>query len=104
LLAILNTCDVTETLHQAPQSSTSSSAAVQKPEETIPDHQSPVVKKRRKNDEISFQIQPLDEFVRPIDSDPSRNNTAIRYAAQELFLPDNSLIYGRQHEVNMKST
>lgn len=36
----------------------------------------------------------MNEFVKAIDSDPTRSST-IRYAAQELFLPDNSLIYGR---------
>lgn len=36
----------------------------------------------------------MNEFVKAIDADPTRSST-IRYAAQELFLPDNSLIYGR---------
>jgi transcriptional adapter 1 len=53
-----------------------------------------VNKRRRKNDEIVFQAHPIHEFVKPIDSDPTRSSS-IRYIAQELFLPDNSLIYGR---------
>lgn len=53
----------------------------------------PVVKRRRKNDEIVFHVHPINEFVKTIDCDP--RSSTIRYAAQELFLPDNSLIYGR---------
>lgn len=67
---------------------------VVKPEEIVEQPAPiPVVKRRRKNDE-AFQVTPIHEFVRTIDSDPTRSSQ-IRYAAQELFLPDNSLIYGR---------
>lgn len=88
LLAVLNTADVTESTQQ-----TTTAAATVKAEEIV--EQNPVVKRRRKNDEkIVFQVHPMNEFVKSIDCDPTRSST-IRYAAQELFLPDNSLIYGR---------
>lgn len=87
LLAVLNTADVTESTQQ-----TTTAPAIVKVEEIV--EQSPVVKRRRKNDEIVFQVHPMNEFVKSIDCDPTRSST-IRYAAQELFLPDNSLIYGR---------
>ncbi|CRL06173.1 CLUMA_CG019159, isoform A [Clunio marinus] len=87
LLAILNTADVTETTHQAPTPSTSKTVE-------IIEQQPPNPKRRRKNDEIVFQVHPMNEFVKSIDTDPTKSST-IRYAAQELFLPDNSLIYGR---------
>lgn len=92
LLAVLNSADVTETTHQAPTTSVKEEVAVfQSVNRETP---APVVKRRRKNDEIVFQVHPMNEFVTAIDSDPTRSST-IRYAAQELFLPDNSLIYGR---------
>lgn len=87
LLAILNSADVTETTHQAPAPTTA------KAEEIVEQAPTPV-KRRRKNDEIVFTVHPMNEFVKAIDCDPTRSST-IRYAAQELFLPDNSLIYGR---------
>lgn len=87
LLAVLNTADVTESTQQ-----TTAAPAIVKAEEIV--EQNPAVKRRKKNDEIVFQVHPMNEFVKPIDCDPTSSNT-IRYAAQELFLPDNSLIYGR---------
>jgi transcriptional adapter 1 len=91
LLAVLNSADVTESSHQTP-------APALIKQEDIVEQQPPssIIKRRRKNDEIVFQVHPINEFVLPttIDSDPSRSAN-IRYAAQELFLPDNSLIYGR---------
>lgn len=91
LLAVLNSADVTESSHQTP-------VPVLKTEDIV-EHQPPsaIIKRRRKNDERSvFQVHPINEFVlsTTVDSDPSKNAN-IRYAAQELFLPDNSLIYGR---------
>ena len=89
LLAVLNSADVTESSHhQAP------STATVKTEEIVVEQQTPapIPKRRRKNDEIVFQVHPIHEFVKPMDYDPSRSS--IRYAAQELFLPDHSLIYG----------
>lgn len=85
LLAVLNSADVTESSHQAPSVKT---------EEIVVEQQTiaPIPKRRRKNDEIVFQVHPIHEFVKPMDYDPSRSS--IRYAAQELFLPDTSLIYG----------
>lgn len=84
--------DVTETTtthHQAP------APTVVKQEELVEQTTTnPAVKRRRKNDEIIFQVHPINDFVKAIDSDPTRSST-IRYAAQELFLPDSSLIYGR---------
>lgn len=81
--------DVTETTHQAP------APTLIKSEEIVePQTPAPVVKRRRKNDEIVFQVHPMNEFVKALDCDPTRSSS-IRYAAQELFLPDNSLIYGR---------
>lgn len=88
LLAILNTADVTESANQ-----TETAPAASKTEDIAESIPSPVIKRRRKNDEM-FQVHPMNEFVRTIDSDPTKSNT-IRYAAQELFLPDSSLIYGR---------
>ena len=89
LLAILNTADVTESATQ-----TTTALATTKTQDIVEQQNSnPVIKRRRKNDEI-FQTHPMNEFVKTIDSDPTKIST-IRYAAQELFLPDNSLIYGR---------
>lgn len=91
LLAVLNSADVTESSHQIP-------APTSVKTEDIVEQQPPsaIIKRRRKNDEIVFQVHPINEFVQPttVHSDPSRNAN-IRYAAQELFLPDNTLIYGR---------
>lgn len=89
LLAVLNAADVTETTHQAPPT-----PAV-KTEEIVEQHQKSPVKKRRKNEEIVFHPHPIDSFVKLIDFDPGKKNETIRYAAEELFLPDSSLIYGR---------
>lgn len=88
LLAILNTADVTESVHESP-------APVNvKAEEVVEQNASQIVKRRRKNDEIVFHVFPMNEFVQTIDTDPTRTSN-IRYASQELFLPDSSLIYGR---------
>lgn len=88
LLAVLNTAEVTESRQNAP------TATNVKPEEIIepPQNSNPMVKRRRKNDEIVFHVHPVNEFVKSIDCDP---NSTIRYAAQELFLPDTSLVFGR---------
>lgn len=89
LLAVLNSADVTESASQ-----TATASSMVGTEEIVEQqHPNQIVKRRRKNEEI-FQVHPMTEFVRIMDSDPAKNNT-IRYAAQELFLPDNSLIYGR---------
>lgn len=90
LLAVLNKADVIESSQQSSTATTSGKAEeiVEQPAST------PIVKRRRKNDEIVFHVHPVHEFVKSIDTDPTRSST-IRYAAQELFLPDNSLIYGR---------
>lgn len=88
LLAVLNKADVIESTQQT------TTAATVKPEEIVEQASAPIVKRRRKNDEIVFQVHPVHEFVKAIDTDPTRSSS-IRYAAQELFLPDNSLIYGR---------
>lgn len=79
---------MTETTHQAPTTSAKTEEVI---EQQTP---APIVKRRRKNDEIVFQVHPINEFVKAIDTDPTRSST-LRYAAQELFLPDSSLIYGR---------
>lgn len=88
LLAILNTADVTESVHESPAPTNI------KTEEIVEQNTSQIVKRRRKNDEIVFHVFPMNDFVQTIDTDPTRTSN-IRYAAQELFLPDNSLIYGR---------
>lgn len=79
---------MTETTHQAP----ATPVPIVKPDELPANPQS--VKRRRKNDEIVFQVHPVNEFVRIAIDDPAKSN-AVRYAAQELFLPDNSLVHGR---------
>lgn len=84
----MNAADVTESVHESP-------APVNvKPEEIVEQNSSQIVKRRRKNDEIVFHVFPMNDFVQTIDTDPTRTSN-IRYAAQELFLPDSSLIYGR---------
>jgi transcriptional adapter 1 len=88
LLTILQTSDVTEASQQAPATPT----PIVKAEELPAQPQS--VKRRRKNDEIVFQVHPINEFVRDAFDDPAKSSS-VRYAAQELFLPDNSLILGR---------
>lgn len=88
LLAILNTADVTESVHESP------APANIKAEEVIEQNANQIVKRRRKNDEIVFHVFPMNDFVQTLDTDPTRPSN-IRYAAQELFLPDSSLIYGR---------
>jgi len=89
LLAILNTADVIESANQ-----TAITPAVTKTEEVLEHTSNPVIKRRRKNDDALFQVHPIHEFVKMVNSDPTKTAT-IRYAAQELFLPDNSLVYGR---------
>ena len=89
LLAILNTADVTESVQETPAPTNVKAEEIVEPQSS-----NQIVKRRRKNDEIVFQVHPMNEFVKPIDSDTTRSSN-IRYAAQELFLPDNSLIYGR---------
>lgn len=88
LLAVLQSSDVTEASQQTPATPTQ----IIKAEELPAQPQS--VKRRRKNDEIVFQVHPINEFVRDAFDDPTKS-TQVRYAAQELFLPDNSLILGR---------
>lgn len=85
----MNNADVTETnnLAQTPML-TKQEPVVEQPAPN------PIIKRRRKNDEIVFQVNPINEFVKAMEYDPSKNNS-IRYVAQELFLPDNSLICGR---------
>lgn len=92
LLAILNNADVTETSQQPQQVSTAILAPPVTKTEELP--APPSVKRRRKNDEIVFQLHPINDFVKSAFDDPQRQSS-IRYAAQELFLPDNSLINGR---------
>lgn len=90
LLAVLNTAEVTESTNQAPTSTSTKAEEIVEP----PQNTNQMVKRRRKNDEIVFHVHPVNEFVKAIDGDPTRSSN-IRYCAQELFLPDNSLIYGR---------
>lgn len=89
LLAVLNTAEITESANQAPTTTIVKAEQIEPPQNL-----NPMVKRRRKNDEIVFHVHPVNEFVKAIDCDPTRSST-IRYAAQELFLPDSSLIYGR---------
>lgn len=88
LLTILNSADVTETTHQAIAAN-----PVPVKTEEVPTNP-PSIKRRRKNEEIVFQNHPINEFVKVAIDDPARSNS-VRYVAQELFLPDNSLINGR---------
>ncbi|KAG5667555.1 hypothetical protein PVAND_015534 [Polypedilum vanderplanki] len=89
LLAMLNSADVTESA----QLVSPSQPVVTIKSEELP-APPPNIKRRRKNEEIVFQLHPINEFVRTAFDDPQKINT-VRYAAQELFLPDNSLINGR---------
>lgn len=93
LLTILNSSNVTENNHQA---AANKFPIKNEPVSVVesPSHNS-VSKRKRKNDETVFHVNPINDFVvKTMEYDPSKSNT-IRYVAQELFLPDNTLIYGR---------
>lgn len=91
LLTILNSADVLETAHEKAASNPTAIKAEEEETNPIPP---PAIKRRRKNDEIVFQVHPVNDFVRVAFDDASKSSS-VRYAAQELFLPDNSLITGR---------
>lgn len=93
MLTILNSSNVTESNHHQPN--VNKIPIKSEPVSVVesPSHNS-VSKRRKKNDETVFHVNPINDFVTMMEHDPTKNNT-IRYVAQELFLPDNTLINGR---------
>lgn len=54
------------------------------------------VKRKNRSDKGNFEPAELSDYITPLNALPSHaNEEPLRYSAQELFLPDLSLIFGR---------